>query len=791
MSYHFIGKSLVVLLVALCCSIWGLEAQRSEQGIIIQIVDNVDRMPVIGAQLRLGRSNYFSDADGKIRISTRSKPQTKITVTSIGYHSQTIAVGALQFKQGHCTLSLIPTQETLGTLTVSAERREASVNAVSTKVSSADISHSLGKSLASLLEGVSGVSSIQTGANTAKPVIHGMHGNRILIVNNGVRQAGQQWDEGHAPEVDMSGSDAIHVIKGAESVRYGSEAMGGTIVLEQKKLPYYAYAHPFSIKSNNLYATNGKQFSHALSVEGMTTKLPNLAWRAHVSYSNSGDKHSARYMLNNTGSREFNFSVALGYDLLSSKVLGGLRIEPFYSRYSEYSAAPTYAQLGNVFLLKERLRLGRPPQEIILPFTRHIGYPKEGVVHHLASNKTTWTTAHWGTLLHQISYQLDRRQEFRIRRNNNSHIPEIDLSLMSLQNKLRWDKTYGAFQTEAGAQHLYTENHSIPGNGVVPPIPNYAEMSWGIYAIEKYNGKKWNAEAGVRIDDQRSKAAGYDAFTEAYGGEQHFFNITYSLGTRFRPNRHWSITSNLGAAWRAPHVHELYSNGVQHGAGAYVVGDTNLKSEQSYKWVNSIGYKNSWLSVSLDGFVQWVNNFIYDEPVIEPDGTPSTKTTTSGSYPVFQYKQTAAFFRGVDLDLQIEPIKNLRYGVITALVLANERQTGAYLPYIPPMRIDHSLSWSHQINKQVNLGLSLGHRFVTKQTRFEPNKDLVNTTPDAYHLVNGSASLGIKLKGRAHLELSILGDNILNEEYKEYTNRGRYYAHDLGRDIRFALSVEY
>ena len=130
-----------------------------------------------------------------------------------------------------------------------------SVNSVSSTINSQAIQGAMGKSLASLLENVSGVSSIQTGTSTAKPVIHGMYGNRILMINNGARQTGQQWGLDHAPEIDKNNSANIKVIKGAESVRYGSEALGGIVVLEQKTLPYQVVKPSGAIST--LYGSNG------------------------------------------------------------------------------------------------------------------------------------------------------------------------------------------------------------------------------------------------------------------------------------------------------------------------------------------------------------------------------------------------------------------------------------------------------------------------------------------------------------------------------------------------------
>ena len=129
-------------------------------------------------------------------------------------------------------------EHNINEIVVTGVRQQASVNSVSDKIGENLIDRSMGKSRASILEHVSGVSSIQTGTTVAKPVINGMYGNRILIVNNGARQTGQQWGADHAPEIDQNSSGSIEVIKGAESVRYGSEALGGIIVMEQKALPY-------------------------------------------------------------------------------------------------------------------------------------------------------------------------------------------------------------------------------------------------------------------------------------------------------------------------------------------------------------------------------------------------------------------------------------------------------------------------------------------------------------------------------------------------------------------------
>mgnify|MGYP000875478539 CR=1 FL=1 len=207
--------------------------------------------------------------------------------------------------------SVLGKEQQIKEIVVTGERRQASVNSVSEKITSNMIDRSMGKSLASLLEHVSGVSSIQTGTTVAKPVINGMYGNRILIVNNGARQTGQQWGADHAPEIDKNSSARIQVVKGAEAVRYGSEALGGIIILEQKPLPYGETNIGGSV--SGLVGANGLRYNAVATIEGSMPFLRDLAWRVQGTYLNSGDARTADYVLNNTGYREQDVSLNLGY----------------------------------------------------------------------------------------------------------------------------------------------------------------------------------------------------------------------------------------------------------------------------------------------------------------------------------------------------------------------------------------------------------------------------------------------------------------------------------------------
>ena len=663
-------------------------------------------------------------------------------------------------------------EQNIGEIVVTGVRQQASINSVSNKIDESLIDRSMGKSLASILEHVSGVSSIQTGTTVAKPVINGMYGNRILIVNNGARQTGQQWGVDHAPEIDQNSSGSIEVIKGAESVRYGSEALGGIIVMNQKALPYGQTALSGHLRT--LYGNNGKRYSVVAQAEGTMPFSKNLAWRLQGTYANSGDQSTAKYVLNNTGYREHDFSASLGYKL------NALKLEGYYSMYNLKLGVLNSAQLGSEDLLKERIALGQPAE--VYPYSRHINYPFQQIVHHTAIGKVYFDAGKYGNFFWQTAFQADDRQENRIRRMNLSYIPTVSMYLTSFQNQLKWNLAYNKWNTEAGATYLHIRNRNQTGTGVVPLIPNYTEYDLGIYAIQKYRNGNWTAEAGIRFDNQETRASGYDYTGKLYGGHHVFSNFSYNLGTSYRFNEQLKLTSNLGLAWRAPHVHELYSNGNELGSGMFVMGDSTMHSEQSTKWVTSLSYRSAFAEVRVDAYLQWINGYIYDEPL-----KGRYVTVISGSYPLFQYKQTDAFFRGIDFDVRLRPIQHVEYHLLSGLIWANEKQTGNYLPYIPSARFDHDITWEDIRVGKGNAWLQLKHRLVLKQTRFNPANDLIDFTPPTYNLFGLEAGIDWPLGERNKLRMLLAADNLFNNEYKEYTNRSRYYAHDMGRDIRFSI----
>ena len=743
----------------------------SAQGrrLLIRVLDERNRQPVVAAVLQLGKQFAQTDAAGTASVPLPSDGKGALHIHAVGYHDEHLAMSRLEASGDSCLVYLRREERLLSGVVVSGARRVVSNNSVSAKVSGEAIERNLGRNLAQLLTEVSGVSTLQTGTTTAKPIIHGMYGTRVLIVNNGVRQSGQQWGEDHAPEVSVDANDEVHVLKGAEAVSYGSEAIAGVVVLGQKPLPYGGGTLQGSLAGS--FASNGRRYASLLKLQGALPSYPQLAWRAQVSYNQGGDRSTARYLLENTGTSEFNYALSLGWRREA------WQLEGYFSQYQNKTGLLPSGHLKNSNDIQTLIDLGQP--QTFRPFSYHIDYPHHDVVHRLYLVKGRYTDDQLGNFSLNASVQTDNREEYNIRRNDRSSFPSLALTLTSYQVDGLWRKHYSRWDTELGLHLRGTDNYNRPGTGIVPIIPNYTELNYAAHVIQKYQTERWGAELGLRVDRLAMAVDGYNIFREHLSERRSFTNLTYSLGGHYHLGHGWQLTSQLGLAFRAPHVHELYSAGNQHGAAIFIKGDRTLRTEQGYKWVSSVAYKGERLRLTLDGYLQLIDGYIYEAP------DHKYFQTISGSYPSFSWRQQDAFFRGLDLEASYGLPLGLRYDAKVSLVWANALKTGALFPYIPAPRINQGLSWERKLSSSLELSLGLHHLYVARQTRFDSEIDIADAPP-AYDLWGLELSLTKQLPSGS-LRFLFSGDNILNRSYKEYTNRARYYSHDAGRDLRASL----
>ena len=636
-----------------------------------------------------------------------------------------------------------------------------------------DLRISRGQTLGETLRRIPGVTSFSSGSSIQKPVIHGLHSNRILILNNGVRLEGQQWGADHAPEIDPFIAKEISVVKGAETVRFGPNAMGGVVLVNPAPLPVKGGQ---TGQIDLIGFSNGRGINGSVGLLGGSEKIKGLGYWVQTSSKIAGNLQTPDYILDNTGVRELNFSGAIGF---SNSRLGS---EVYFSHFQTRIGILTDSHTGNLSDLESIIENGRPFRDP--DFSFDIQNPKQDVDHQLLKMKGHYHLSNGAKLNLQYAFQRNHRQEFDRRRGELNDRPSLDLVLFTNTLDLSYDhQTRKKWNGSVGTQIIQQANSNIPGTGVVPLIPNYDMLNVGFFAIEKFTSGPLEIEGGLRYDYRKVAAARVNRGGVLQEEKFNFNNFSAFIGAIYPISRNLTFNTNLGTAWRPPSINEQFSQGLHHGLAAIEIGNPNFVSEQSFKWMNTLNYSGSRFNIELTGYTNRINNYIYLNP------TEDRFISLRGTFNVFEYLQTDAFFMGTDLSAIWTVSSQWELFTRGSIVRAKNTTEDSFLPFIPADRIETGLSYQFLSGISKNKSkISFSNLAVAQQTR-EPDFDLA-PAPPAYMLWNLGIQTGIQF-GDNKLNIGLQVTNLFNETYKDYMNRFRYFSHELGRNVMIKLNYEF
>ena len=731
---------------------------------------------LIGAAVRCEGVIAVTDNKGQCTIRLKNNPgRVHVEVTYIGCHKlvRTLPVPA----DGRIDLALKDASQEMQSAIVTTQRKHTSVLQQSAAVKTADIEKGGAMSLAKLLETIPGVSSISTGGTIAKPVIQGMHSSRILLMNNGVRLESQSWGADHAPEVDYTGSSMVEVVKGAECIRYGFGAMGGVVLLNDAPLPYDSTRFHVKGSANVGYDTNARGVSGSGTLEAGYRR-----WgaRVHGNYTKGGDYRTADYILNNTGYNNIALSAMLGYK--DNNITATLLSSIYYQRSGIYYGS----KISDLDQLMKRFEAGRPDPTTLRPFSYDIQPPFQQSQHFTVKGEVKWRINPDHRLDFVASFQENLRQEFENRKKQQwSWIPMQDLILKTFKLDATWNAQWHLWNmtTEAGLANTYQENFNYPGTKQPAFVPNFAALSMGGFALHKATFGRLQAALGLRYDFRVMSVNGYTSLSNYtyYDDFKLYSNFTSSLAAHYQISDRWDARANVGWSWRPPDINELYAIGLQEGS-YWVVGNRHLESERGYKAVLGTKWRNTRFSVEPSVFYQRIDSYIYDHI---GEGKDRFHNHPSGKYPKFIYDQDDVRLYGGDIEATYKPVEPLTLVAKAEWIFGRNLTRSGWLPFMPSDRYGLSATYSKSLGsrKQYVATASLSGIYVAKQTRFDPDKDLVPDSPPAYFLLNGTLDFAIKLPRGREVKFMLVGDNVLNALYKEYTDRFRYYAHERGANF--------
>ena len=209
-------------------------------------VSTQNLIPIVGSHIHIGKKTVSSDEKGNYTIKNLPSGTLNVHVSYVGYQSiDTLVVLdasiVLDFKLNEST-------NQMNEVVVTQQKNTINKSILEQKLKLETIEKYSNQSLGDALKEIAGVSSLKTGNAIVKPIINGLYGSRVPIINNNVRLEDQEWGTEHAPNLDINSAGKITVIKGASGLQYGGDAVGGLVIIE-----------PISVRKDTLF---GKTISN-------------------------------------------------------------------------------------------------------------------------------------------------------------------------------------------------------------------------------------------------------------------------------------------------------------------------------------------------------------------------------------------------------------------------------------------------------------------------------------------------------------------------------------------------
>ena len=790
---------LFALLLLLCCSMqsYSQDCNNTLYGSLLDIHDGsvLTGATVIVAQTGVG---VLTDLDGNFVISNLCSATYQLQISHPSCSTKAFSVLIKDDTQK--IFKLEHHLESLNEIIVSGKKTNRATKSIyENLVDQQTITTFSSGSLGDALNSISGVSSLNTGNTVVKPMINGLHSSRVLIINNGVQMQDQEWGAEHAPSIDINAVGTLKVIKGAGALQYGGNAIGGVVIASAPKVPLLDSLYGktiFSGSSNGLGGTVSSSLTRS-NQNGLYTAFQGSLKRY-------GDFNAPNYNLSNTGVFERNIAATIGFNRIDYGV------EAYYSLFKNEIGILRASHIGGA---EDQVQaIASPVPSIINDFTYNIDAPRQDVTHHLARIKGFKNIENIGLISLQYDYQQNNRLEFDVRRGSNKDKASVDLVLdtQTLTIDVASDISE-KLTTKFGIVGSLQTNYANPETGVRRLIPDYDKYSIAGFASGNYDiNQKWVLEAGFRFDYTHMNVfkfyrrsfwqdRGYDnqfsdLVVEEIGNQLlvnpklDFYNPSFTIGSKYSFGL-YKLFANYSLSSRAPNASEQFSEGLHHSASRIELGDLQFTSETAHKISLTLQKIGERVNFTITPFATKIDDFI----LIEPTGI---RQTIRGNFQVWEYRQTQAQMYGLDLDANLSLTDNVRFVHQFSLVKGYDKTSNEPLISMPAANTLNSLVYTNPNFN--NISIAIQSNYVFRQNEF-PNTNFevvlpdsiqtvdISTPPSGYHLLN----LNITTAIRPDMQVGLYVNNLLNTSYRNYLNRLRYYADDVGRNITLQLKYNY
>ena len=565
--------------------------------------------------------------------------------------------------------------------------------------------------LGETLDGTPGVSSTYFGPNASRPVIRGLDGDRIRILQNSgasLDASGLSFD--HAVPSDPISMERIEVLRGPGALLYGGNAVGGVVNVIDNRIPREALFDAkggvagkldFGISSGNAEKRAGLLLEtgtdrYALHVDVFGRQTEDVSVPIDLACTKATSPAVQRKICNSAATAS---GGALGGSVFFNQGYVGLSVSDFRTNY------------------------GTVAEDEVTIDMRTRRYALEGEIRGL------------GGLLQSVKAQASRTDYTHTEFGGS----ETGTVFKNNGSDLRVQARHAKFGALDGVVGMQLDESQFSADGAEAFAPYSSTRQSALFAHEELSTSWGKLSFGARVESVNVESKGNPQVARFTPASRSFNPTSYALGALWNVASQWQLTGNLSYSERAPKDYELFADGPHVATNAYEVGNASFSKEQSTNLDIGVKWARGANNLGISAFVNQFNNYIALDAtglLRDSDGNGDNISLESGGaagiLPEFAYSQVGARFTGLEASGNIrllEGRQTLDLALSADLVRATNTTTGQNLPRIAPARGGAGLAWSQGA---WGAGFAINH--VAAQNDVAPGQP----TTAAYTLLNAS-----------------------------------------------------
>lgn len=795
-------KNILLIIVSLLLNSFAAKSagETEKAALSGKITDKLsgELLPGVSIYITDLKTGTVSEIDGTYKIENLPIKKVLVQVSFIGYKTivETVDLTTTTTKDFSMEESVKEIKEVVVTGLSQAAEKNRTPTPISI-ISATKLRESVSTNIIDAIASQPGVSQVTTGAGISKPIIRGLGYNRVVVVNDGIRQEGQQWGDEHGVEIDEASINKVEILKGPASLAYGSDAMAGVINM------ITAHTLPEGKIEGNISAnfqTNNGLIAYSGNIAGNNK---GFIWDARYSnkmahaYQNKYDGY-----VFNSGFTENALTGILGLN----KSWGYSRLQMSYYHLMPGIVEGDRDSATGKFIKPIALNDSTEGSTIATDkdFTSYsISTPFQQIHHYkMVLNNSFYIKE--GNLKISIGFQQNHRQEYADILFPNQY------GLYFLLNTINYAVSYSLpeknnLSVSFGVNGM---QQSSKNKGTEFLVPEYNLFDIGVFGVIHKSYEKLDVSGGIRFDSRTER--GEDLYLDLLPIQQfkafnsRFSAFSGSAGMSYQFSEKVFAKLNASRGFRAPNIGEIGANGEHEGTGRYEIGDPDLKAETSIEIDAAFGIESEHISVEVDIFNNSINNFIYSGKLIAVNGSDSIMDA-SNPIPTFKFIQGNANLMGgeVTLDIHPHPLDWLHFENSFSYVQSiqkNASDSTKYLPFTPAPKFQSDLrANAKKIGKILsNAYFKIGVENYFAQNKFYAAYGTETATP-SYTLIDIGLGADFMYKNKTICSLYIGANNITDIAYQSHLSRLKYGdpnyvtsrtgVYNMGRNVSFKIII--